>query len=165
VVHCREQVHLRPAVVAAAAQGLAVDRDRPMWTAGWRWPAGWRGWRLACQPAADDTVQRVGVDASQHAAHGRLGWGREGAGQRVAAGPERGQDRAGRIRGPFADRGQRPGAGQHRGDRDAEHADQPVSSATPLSGVGEVGEGVEQAAALVARQRGGCGRMNDGDRG
>jgi hypothetical protein len=29
VVHHGEQVHLRVGVVAAAAQGLAVDRDRP----------------------------------------------------------------------------------------------------------------------------------------
>jgi hypothetical protein len=29
VVHRRQQVHLRVAVVAAATQGLAVDRDRP----------------------------------------------------------------------------------------------------------------------------------------
>ena len=40
VVHRRQQVHLRPAVVAAAAQGLAVDRDRPLRPAGCRWRPG-----------------------------------------------------------------------------------------------------------------------------
>jgi hypothetical protein len=109
---------------------------------------------------ADGPVQRVGVDAGQHAAHGRLPWWPEGAGQRAAAGPERGKDLAGRIRGPLADRGQRLGAGQHRADRDAEHADQRVPSAASLAGVGELGEVLEQAAALVAGQRGGCGRMS-----
>jgi hypothetical protein len=31
VVHRGEQVDRRAGVVAAAAQGLAVDRDRPLW--------------------------------------------------------------------------------------------------------------------------------------
>jgi hypothetical protein len=81
-----------------------------------------------------------------------------GAGQRIAAGPERGQDRPRRISGPFADRGQRLGAGQHRTDRDAEHADQRVPSAAPVAGVGDVGEVVEQAAALAGCQHGGRGQ-------
>jgi hypothetical protein len=78
---------------------------------------------------------------------------------------ERGQDRPGRVAGPLADGGQGPGAGQHRADRDAEHADQRVSSAAPMSGVGNVGEVVEQAVALVGCQRGGRGRMGDGGDG
>jgi hypothetical protein len=119
--------------------------------AGWREGAGAGG-----QPSADGPVQRVGVDAGQHAAHGRLGGWPEGAGQRVAAGPERGQDLAGRIRSPLADRGQRPGAGQHRADRDAEHHSQRVPSAASLAGVDELGEVLKQAAALVAGQRGGA---------
>jgi hypothetical protein len=36
VVHHGQQVHLRGSVVAAAAQGLAIDRDRPPRRAGWR---------------------------------------------------------------------------------------------------------------------------------
>jgi hypothetical protein len=36
VVHRGEQVDLRVGVVAAAAQGLAVDRDQPPRRAGWR---------------------------------------------------------------------------------------------------------------------------------
>jgi hypothetical protein len=46
VVHYRQQVDLRAVVVAAAAQGLAVDGDRPARRAGRRWRVRrWR-WRL-----------------------------------------------------------------------------------------------------------------------
>ena len=152
VVHRREQVHRQPGVMAAAAQGLAVDRDRP--------PPRRPGWGslLVGQPAADDQVQRVRVDAGQHPARGRLaGWPPDPA-QRVAAHPKRGQDRRGRVGGPLADRGQGPGAGQHRGDRHGQHHAQRMPSATPLAWVGDLGEGVEQAAALAGCQRGGRGR-------
>jgi hypothetical protein len=165
VVHRREQVDRRVGVVAAAAKGLAVDGDRPRRPAG-RWPAGrWR-WLLAGQPAADGAVQRVGVDAGQDAAHGRLCWWLEGAGPWVAAHVQRGQrgqrgqHLAGRVRGPLADGRQRPGTGQHRADRDAEHAHQRVSSAAPMSGVSDGGKVVEQAAALVRCQGGGRGRRH-----
>jgi hypothetical protein len=95
----------------------------------------------------------VGVDAGQHAAHGGLAWWPIGPAQRVAAHPERGQHRLGRVSRPFADRGQGSGAGQHGGDRDGQYRAQPVPSAASLSGVGDRGEVVEQAAALVRRQR------------
>jgi hypothetical protein len=135
VVHHGEQVDLRVAVVAAAAQGLAIDRDRPARRAGCRWrPRCRRGWLLAGQPSADGAVQGVGVDAGQHAVHCRLGGWLPGAGPRVAAGRERGQDLTGRVAGPLADGGQGPRAGQHRADRDAEHANQLVPSATPVAG-------------------------------
>jgi hypothetical protein len=67
--------------------------------------------------------------------------------------PERGQDRPGRVSRPLADRGQGPGAGQHRGDRDGQHRGPRVPSAAALSWVGDVGEVVEQAAALAGCQR------------
>src|SRR6266540_1616460 len=54
---------------------------------------GW-WWLLGSQPGADGTVQRVGVDAGQDPAHGRLARWPPGAGQ-VAAHPERGQHLAG----------------------------------------------------------------------
>jgi hypothetical protein len=120
---------------------------------GGRW-----GWLLVGQPGADDQVQRVGVDAGQHAADGGLGGWPEGAGQRIAARPERGQDLAGRVGGPFADRGQGLGASQHRSDRHGQHRGERVSSAAALPGVGDGGEVVEQAAALVGWQRGEGGR-------
>jgi hypothetical protein len=82
--------------------------------------------------------------------------------QGMTAHPQRGQHRRGRVRGPLADRGQRPGAGQHRGDRDAEHAGQRMPAAAVVAWVGELGEVVEQAAALRAGQRGGRGRMSGG---
>ena len=156
VVHRCQQVDLRLAVMAAAAQGLAVDGDRPMWRAARRSRARW--WVLVGQPRADGAVQRVGVDAGKDAAHGRLRWWPPRTGQRVAAHSERGQDRPRGIRGPLADPGQGSGAGQHRTDCDAEHADQQVPSAAPLAGVGELGEVLEQAAALVGCQRGGRAR-------
>jgi hypothetical protein len=116
------------------------------------------GWLLVGQPPADDQVQRVGVDAGQHAAHGRLaGWPPDPA-QRIAAHPKRGQDRPGRVSCPFADRGQGLGAGQHGGDRDGQHGGQPMPSAAAVPGVGDLGEVIEQAAALVGCQHDGRGR-------
>ena len=91
--------------------------------------------------------------AGQHTTHGGLaGWPPNPA-QRVAAHPKRGQDRPGRVRGPFADRGQGSGAGQHGGDRDRQHGGQRMPSAAPLPGVGNVGEVLKKAAALVGGQR------------
>jgi len=119
----------------------------------------WWGWLLVGQPGADDPVQRVGVDAGQHAAHGGLGGWPPCAGQRVAACPERGQDHPGRISCPFADRGQGLGAGQHRSNRHGQHRAQRVPSATAVAWVGDVGEVVKQAAALVGCQRGGRGQL------
>jgi hypothetical protein len=93
------------------------------------------------------------VAAGQHTTHGGLaGWPPDPA-QRVAAHPKRGQDRPGRVRGPFADRGQGSGAGQHGGDRDRQHGGQRMPSAAPLPGVGNVGEVLKKAAALVGCQR------------
>jgi hypothetical protein len=43
-------------------------------------------------------------------------------------------------------------AGQHRADRDAEHADQWMPSATPMAGVGDLGEVAEQTPALIGCQ-------------
>jgi hypothetical protein len=151
VVHRGEQMHRQPGVMAAAAQGLAVDRDRPTRPARRRRrPGGRWGWLLAGQPRADHLVQGVGVDAGQHAAHGRLGGWPPRAGQRMTAHPERGQHRLGRVSCPLGDRGQGRGAGRHRAKR--------VPSAAALSWVGELGEVLEQAAALVGCQRGGRGR-------
>jgi hypothetical protein len=114
-------------------------------------------WRLlGGQPGADGTVEGVGVDAGQHPAHGRLAGWLPGAGPRVAAHPKRGQDLAGRVAGPLTDGGQRPRAGQHRADRDAEHADQWMPSATPVAGVGDLSEVAEQVTALVGGQHTGA---------
>jgi hypothetical protein len=60
VVHHGEQVDRRPGVVAAAAQSLAVHRDRPTRVGRRRRPG---RWLLAGQPGADGAVQGVGVDA------------------------------------------------------------------------------------------------------
>jgi hypothetical protein len=107
------------------------------------------------QPCTDGAVEGVGVDAGQDAAHGGLGWWAVDPAQRVVAHPERGQDGLGRVRGPLADGGQGPGAGQHGGDRDGQHGGQCMPSAAPMPGVGDLGEVAEQVTALVGRQRGG----------
>jgi hypothetical protein len=165
---------------AAVAWSIAASR----WTGGVGWPlprrvlpstatagGGRRGggplvvggggcWRASHAPMVESSG--VGTDAGQHPAYGRLGGWPEGAGQGMTAHPERGQDRVGRIRGPLADRGQRPGAGQHRAGRHGQHHAQWVPSAAPLSGVGELSEVLEQAAVLVAHQRGRRGRRDGG---
>jgi hypothetical protein len=58
--------------------------------------------------------------------------------------PPAGQDRPGRVRGPLADRGQGPGPGQYGGHRRGQHCAQRVPPAASLSGVGELGEVIEQ---------------------
>jgi hypothetical protein len=143
VVHRGEQVDLLLAVVAAAAEGLAVDGDRLPRRVGW-----WR-WLLAGQPGADG--------AGQHAAHGGLAWWPEGIGPRVAADPECGQHLAGRVRCPLTDRGQRSGPGQHCGHRHGQHRGQGVASAAPVAGVGDLGEVAEQVTVLLGCQCRGCG--------
>ena len=75
------------------------------------------------------------------------------------------QTLAGCISCPLADRGQRPGAGQHPQTATANprlaHAD---GYGSP-SRIGELGEVGEQAAELVAGQRGGRDRMGGAGRG
>jgi hypothetical protein len=85
------------------------------------------------------------VEVGQDAAHGGLAWSPTDPAQRVAAQPERGQDRPWRVRCPFTDRDQRAGTGQHRAQR--------VPAAASLPGIGDRGEVVEQAAALVGCRR------------
>jgi hypothetical protein len=145
VVHHRQQMHLRVGVMAAAAQGLAVDRDRLPRRPGCRW-------LLVGEPPAERSIQRVGVDAGQHPAHGGLTWWPPDAGPRVMAHPQRGQDVAGRVAGPLTDRGQGPRPGQHRAHRHGQHRDQCMPSASPVAWVGHASEVVEQAAALVRLQ-------------
>jgi hypothetical protein len=113
------------------------------------------GWLLGGQPGADGTVQRVGVDAGQRPAHGRLTRWPEGPGPRVTADPERGQHLPGRVRCPLTDRGQRSGAGQHCGHRYGQHGGKGVPPAAPVAGVADLGEVVEQVTIVLGRQRSG----------
>ncbi len=135
VVHHRQQVHRWAGVVAAAAQGLDVDRDRRPRRPGWRWrPGGRYRWLLVGQPPAERGIQ--GVDTGQHPTHGGLaGWPPDAVdGSRRT--PQRGQDMARCVGDPFADGCQGPRPGQHRAHRDAEHADQRMLWAAPLPGSG-----------------------------
>jgi hypothetical protein len=116
---------------AGAAQGLAVDGDRPL-------PAGCGSGTVPVsvgQPRADRGGQGVGVQARQGAADGGLGRNGEVA-RGVAAGAQRGPHRLGRIGGPFTDRSQGLGTSQHRGGGQPQDGDQGVAAATGRSRVG-----------------------------
>jgi hypothetical protein len=146
MLHRRQQVHRAAVTVGwvGAAQRLAVDGHGPSHAGpgnnGSPVPVG--------QPGADGAGQRVGVQAGQGAADGGLGRDGEMVGG-VAAGAERGPDWLGRFGGPLGDRGDRPGAGQHRGGGQAQDGDQPVAAATGGSRVGNGGK--------VGQQVGGVG--------
>jgi hypothetical protein len=66
----------------------------------------------------------------------------------VAAGAQRRPDRLGRVGGPFGDRGDRAGAGQHRGGGHGQDGDQRVAAAPGRSRVGDGGEGAQQVRAV-----------------
>lgn len=146
VVHRREQVHRAAVGADRATQALAVHRDRtPTPWAGWPPPVG--------QPRTDRGVQRIAADPGQGATQRRLAGGVSGSGQRIPAGAERDQDRLGRVSGPFADRGQGSGAGQHRRGGHGQHAHQRVPQASAVTRVRDHGEAFQQARALTQSQR------------
>ena len=153
VVHRRQQVH-RAAVAlgwVGATQRLAVDRHRPP-------PVG--------QPGADSNGERVDVQAGKGPADGGLGGDGEVAGD-VAASAQRGPDGLRRIGSPFGDRGDRPGAGQHRGGGQAQDGDQRVAPATGRSRVGDAGEVGQQVRGFTVLEGVGVGEVGQGgwDRG
>jgi hypothetical protein len=173
VVHRRQQVHGAAVTVGwvGAAQRLAVDCHRPL-----RWPlplvrANAVAWVMAVvvgQPGADGAGQRVGVQAGQGAADGGLGRHRPVVGS-VAAGAKRGPDRLRRVGGPFGDRGDRPGAGQHRGGGHGQDGDQGVAAAASPPGVGDGGQVGQQVRGVGVGElaRVGVGEVGQGgwDRG
>jgi hypothetical protein len=133
VVHRGEQVGL-PAVcgAAGAAQGLAVDRDRPSPL------VGLVGLVAVGKPRADRGGQRRRVHAGQGPTDRGLGGDRPhpAAGGRIAAGPQRGTHGLGCVRGPLGDRGDPPGARQDRGS--GEHQDGDQRMPAPGAGPGSV---------------------------
>jgi hypothetical protein len=62
----------------------------------------------------------------------------------------------GRVSGPLADRGQGSRAGRHRGHRDGRHRAQRMPSATPVPGVGDLAEVVEQVTCGCQKVGRGC---------
>ena len=130
--------------------GLAVDRDRPPGRPGWRWrPGGWWRWWLAAQPATDGAVE--GVGGRRGPARG-AGWPRMVGARPGGAGrgtPERARTGPGASAAHSRSR-QGSGARQYR---DGQHRAQRMPSATPVAGVGDLGEGVGQTTVLVGRQR------------
>jgi hypothetical protein len=85
VVHHRQQVNLATLGVLGAAQGLAIDRDRPPAAAA----------VAVGKPRANRSGQRLGIEAGKGSADGGLGRDHPPAGERVAAGPERRTDALG----------------------------------------------------------------------
>jgi hypothetical protein len=79
----------RPRPPAATPVAVAVG-----WSVAVASGGRWR-WLLVGQPGADGQVQRVGVDAGQHATHGGFAWWPIDPAQRVTEDPERGEDRLG----------------------------------------------------------------------
>jgi hypothetical protein len=144
---------------AGAAQGLAVDGDRPP-------PAGRGSGTLPLpigQPGADRGGQGVGVQAGKGPADGGLGRDGEVVGG-VAAGAQRGPDRLGRIGGPFGNRGDRPRPGQDRGGGQAQDGDQPVAAATGSSRIGNGGQVGQQVRGVAVLEWGrvGMGEVGQG---
>jgi hypothetical protein len=149
-----------------AAQRLAVDRHRPL-----PWPLLVGASAVAAvmalaagQPGADGVGQGVGVQPGQGAADGGLGRDGEAAGG-VVAGAEGDPDWLGRISGPFGDRGDRPGAGQHRGGGQGQDGDQRVAAATGSSPVGDAGQVGQQVRGFGVFELAGIGVGELGDRG
>jgi hypothetical protein len=68
----------------------------------------------------------------------------------VTAGAQGGPDRLRGVGGPFADRGDRPRAGQHRGGSQAHDGDQPVAAPTDRSRVGDGGKVGQQVRGVGA---------------
>jgi hypothetical protein len=64
------------------------------------------------------------------------------------AGTQRSPHRLGRVGGPFGDRGDRPGAGQHRSGGHGQDGDQGVAAATAGSRIGNGGQVGQQVRGL-----------------
>jgi hypothetical protein len=160
VVHRRQQVHRAAVTVGwvGAAQGLAVDGDRPP-------PAGHpTGTLLVGQPGADRAGDCVGVQAAEGAADGGLGRDGEAAGG-LLAGAQGGPDRLGRIGGPFGDRGDRPGAGQDRDGGQAQDRHQRVAAASGSSRVRDRGQAGQQVPGVGLLELASIGLGELGQRG
>ena len=114
------------------------------------------------QPRADGGIHRIAVDPCQHPADGGLAGNLAAAGERVTVYPERDQDRPGRVGGPLGDRGYRAGAGRYRRGADGQHAGQGVASASPVTGVREHRQPLQQARALAHGERTSMVGVGDG---
>jgi hypothetical protein len=161
LVHRGQRVDL-PALGAAAAQPLAVDRDRPS-------PLLLARVVAVGQPGADRGGQGGGVTPGQGAADRGFAGDHPHpvAGAGMAAGTQRGTHGLGGVGGPLGDRGDRPRARQDRGSGQHQDGDQPVPTPAAGPGVGHGGEVGEQVRCLGWSQRlsvAQCGQA-EGDRG
>jgi hypothetical protein len=83
----------------------------------------------------------------------------------VAAGADRGPDWLGRVGGPLGDRGDRPGAGQHRSGGYGEDGDQRVAAATGTSRVGNGSQVCQQVWGFRVLELAGVGVGEAGEGG
>jgi hypothetical protein len=129
-----EQVHRTVGASAGAAGALAVHRDHPP-RPGW-----WAGSSCAgVNPAAEDLVQLVVVDALQAPPDGRLR--RRPARPR----PSGSRTRGWQVGGPLGDGHVRGRSGQHRAHRDAKDGGEPVPYPATVPRIADRGQRLEQA--------------------
>ena len=159
VEHAREQLHLVWLDASRAPQPLAVDRDPdqriPLVDDGavarfGRDPLLCCGDAVVREPAADDPVEAVRVQAGEAPADGvRRGWD-EGPSPLVPLAPELGQDVLGELGRELADRVEARSAGEHRRGRDRNDGLDRVSDAPCAAMVGQsLPEAGEQAGVRI----------------
>jgi len=116
VGHRRQQVQRPPVVLARAADGLAIDRQRRPGGLLLLPPAAAGGTRpgMLGEEDPDHLVHRRGVHRRQHPPEGVLTRRPPPPGPPIAAGTQRGQHLLRRLTSPFGDRQHRPAPRQHR---------------------------------------------------
>jgi hypothetical protein len=122
VIERGQQVPSGLARRGGSAQCLAVDRDHP--------PRAGRRCGALLGPGAGRVIQRVSVQVLQGPPEGGLA-------RHYPGDPERIPGRLVRVRSPLGDRGERPGAGQHRAHRQAQDHRQLVTDAAARAGIGD----------------------------
>jgi hypothetical protein len=139
-----QQVPTRAARDAGSAQCLAVHGDRP---AGAR-----RRGSALLGPAARCLIQGISIHGLQSPPERGLTRHYPGDTERIPGGLVR-------ISGPLGDRRERPGAGQHRAQRQAQDHRQPVPHTPALAGIRHRGQHRQQPAALYVQAPGGSDQL------
>jgi len=138
VVESGQQMPPRLITPGGAAQRLAVDRDDPLHI-GNRLAAGQR-------PLAKAVVERLGVQRLQHPAERRL------ARHRLPD-PEPRQRGAVGVGGPFRDRDERAGPGQHRAQRQPQHRGELMADPATSAGVTDRVQDSQRVRQVIAERR------------
>jgi hypothetical protein len=162
VIEDRDQLGLLPALVAGAAQRLAVHgQHRPVLATrsrvvSRRPPA---GIAASQDPPGQGTLQRGRIDRREHSPERGRVRRRTADGHRLLG-----------AAGPLSDRRVRAGAGQHGADREQQHRLQTVTTAAGLARIGDRRQGLQQADRLgylqpLGRQAGLGDRVEQDGRG